>query len=462
MGEALPHLPQWKNRHWVIPIHKKGDRQSPANYRPISLTAIPCKILESLIRDKLLNHLLTLELLSKDQHGFRPRRSCTSQLLAVMEDWSCWAENGDCTDCIYLDYKKAFDSVPHQRLLVKLQAYGVADKLYTWINAFLTNRQQQVAVEGSKSPWARVTSGVPQGSVLGPLLFLIYVNDMPDVIRCPIKIFADDAKIYRQVTLDAGIEDLQSDIDAVIMWSDKWQMPFSESKCKSLHIGNKNRRHSYVMGDYSLEHSFLEKDLGIFMDYELKFRKQASAAAAKASQILAVIRRSFVKIDQDTLPLLYKSLVRPHLEYGNVIWGPFNQADKKLVENVQRRATKLIPDIHHLSYRRRLEVLNLPSLHYRRRRGDMVQVYQILNGGTDLPPETFFAPAGQGRTRGHRWKLSKPRAVSRVRRNAFSIRVINDWNALPSEVVDADNVQRFKAKLDTHWADLKYNSPDHF
>lgn len=332
-------------------------------------------------------------------------------------------------------------------------------KLLAWIEAFLTNRSQRVVVGGCHSDWAPVTSGVPQGSVLGPLLFLVFINDLPDAISCPMKVFADDTKICNQVSLDTSIEALQSDIDAAVKWSDKWQLPFNEGKCKVLHVGSANQGHTYQMRGTPLEHLLQEKDLGIKIDTELKFHKQATSAVSKASQMLAVIRRSFVKIDATTLPLLYKSLVRTHLEYGNIIWGPFNREDQKKVERVQRRATRLVKDIRHLPYPDRLKILKLPSLYYRRKRGDMIQVFQLLHGGVDMNPDKFLTPAVDGRTRGHPWKLNKPRAVTRVRRNAFSTRIVNEWNALPAAVVGAVSINQFKSRLDKHWESISYAIP---
>ena len=188
------------------------------------------------------------------------------------------------------------------------------------------------------------------------------------------------------------------------------------------------------MGGSPLASTSLEKDLGDHIDTALKFREHASSAVAKATQVLAVIRRSFALIDEVTLPMLYKSLVRPHLEYGNLIWGPFNRADQRLVERVQRRATRMVRNLRHKPYVERLRLLELPSLYYRRRRGDMIQTYQVFHGGIDLDPSAFFTRA-VGTTRGHPYKLQKHPATSRVRRLSFASRVVNDWNGLPSEVV---------------------------
>ena len=451
--------PDWK-RGTVIPIFKKGDRKLTSNYRPISLTSIPCKVLESVIRDQVMAHLMFTGQLSANQHGFRPKRSCTSQLLEVIEDWTEALEQGKPIDSLYLDFRKAFDSVPHQRLLSKLRSCGITGCAFNWIRAFLTDRQQQVVVGGSESPWSPVSSGVPQGSVLGPLLFLIFINDMPTVVSSTIKMFADDTKVYRPLGSDDDHENLQRDLDAITEWSDIWQLPFNDSKCKVLHVGSYNPEHSYTMRGVPLVKSHVERDLGIQVDTDLKFRKQAASAVAKGSQILSLIRRSFELLDRETLPLLYKTLVRPHLEYGCTIWGPFNRADQKAIERVQRRATKQIAEIRHEPYQERLRQLNLPSLYYRRRRGDMIKVYQIIHSDLDLLPESFFSTARDARTRGHQWKLSKEQAQTRVRRQCFSARVVNDWNALPVAVVTAPTLNQFKAQLDTHWASIRYYIPD--
>ena len=174
---------------------------------------------------------------------------------------------------------------------------------------------------------------------------------------------------------------------------------------------------------------------------------------------MAVMYRSFQLLDKSTLPILYKTLVRPHLEYCNIIWGPFNRADQQLVERVQRRATKMVPELRQLPYPQRLRALKLPSLYYRRRRGDMIAVYQLLHGGLDLDPQDFFDTALARDTRGHPWRLVKPRVVSRIRRNAFSVRVVNDWNSLPPEIVASETMNQFKNRLDSHWLRTAYTIP---
>ena len=183
------------------------------NYRPITLTSIIGKILESIIRDALLNHFNHHSLLNANQHGFVPKRSCTSQLLMVLEDWTRAIQRNSYSDVIYLDFSKAFDTVPHKQLLHKLLSYGVQGSLFMWITSFLSNRFQRVAVNNSYSDWKPVTSGVPQGSILGPLLFAIYVNDMPSVVSSKLFKFADDTKLYRTISSPLDIQTLQNDLD---------------------------------------------------------------------------------------------------------------------------------------------------------------------------------------------------------------------------------------------------------
>lgn len=449
----------WKQAQ-VVPIHKKGSKQDPGNYRPVSLTSVLCKVLEALIRDEVLQHLITYGLLSEDQHGFRPGRSCSTQLLATMDDWSRWLEDSTPLDVIYLDFRKAFDSVPHMRLLCKLKSYGISGKLYSWIESFLSERCQQVSIGGCCSSMVPVTSGVPQGSVLGPLLFLLYVNDLPEAVNCPVKLFADDTKLYSGIASESDALSMQADLDSLVQWSDSWQMPFNEDKCKVMHVGSANKAFSFHMKGDQLVSTQVERDLGVHVDSQLKFRQQAAAAIAKATQVLAVIRRSFTLINEDTLPLLFKSLVRPHLEYGNLLWGPFNRADQRAVERVQRRATRLVASIRHNDYQSRLRVLKLPSLYYRRRRGDMIHVYQLLHGGVDVEAAGILTLHTDRSTRGHSLKLCKPHAACRVRRNAFPVRVVNDWNGLPETVVQSPSVNAFKKRLDAHWVDQWYYIPD--
>ncbi|MES9884607.1 MAG: reverse transcriptase family protein, partial [Sedimenticola sp.] len=218
----------------ISPIFKKGSRSSPGNYRPVSVTSIPGKILESIIRDSMVTHLERNELIADEQHGFVKGKSCLTNLLETLDDVTSALDLGEGLDMIYLDYSKAFDSVPHKRLIYKLSKYGFGDKFVNWIRYFLMEREQTVSIRGHFSKPVEVLSGVPQGSVLGPLLFVLYVNDIPEIVYANVKMFADDTKLY---DLYDKCYSLQDDLDKLMIWSSEWLMKFNESKCKVMHIG---------------------------------------------------------------------------------------------------------------------------------------------------------------------------------------------------------------------------------
>ena len=445
-------------RATITAIFKKGMKSSPNNYRPVSLTSVISKIMESVLRDKILEHLIKHEILTDPQHGFVPDRDCMTQLLLCLDEWTEMIENNHVFDIIYTDFAKAFDSVAHQRLLVKLQNYGIEGNVLNWIRSFLCNREQCVRVNQETSSWTKVLSGIPQGSVRGPLLFVLFINDMPEVIKFNIcKLFADDCKLYGPVT-STGANLMKEDLANVEDWSEKWQLPFNVEKCKVMHIGSTNPKHEYYMNGHRLETSTCEKDLGVQIDHKFNFHVHTAAAIKKASQVLGLIKRTYITRDADTITTLYKSLVRPHLEYGNLIWGPNFKEDMKSVEKIQRRATKIIYNLKDTPYEDRLQILDLPSLYYRRKRGDMIQTYKIMNRLVRLKPTTLFEPARYSSTRGHKQKLCKKKATKTQRIKSFGIRVVNDWNNLPNNVIEAPSINIFKNRLDTFWVDKKFNT----
>lgn len=454
-------LPQiWKDAN-VTPLFKKGSKSNPGNYRPVSLTCILCKVLESIIRDKLVKHMLENNLLSKHQHGFISGRSSSTNLLTVLDAWTEALDNSTPIDAIYLDFAKAFDSVPHERLARKLKMYGVTGSALIWIQQFLSNRRQCVRVEDAFSSWKPVTSGIPQGSVLGPVLFVIFINDLPEVTESFVEMFADDTKIYMPLKNEADSAKLQQDIHNLTDWATKWQLRFNASKCKTLHLGNNNPQKSYVMKNEhdvltTLEKTELEKDLGINIDPSLKFSQHIEKQVNKANRILGLIRRSYQHLDKDSFKHLFTALVRPHLEYCNVAWAPRLVKDKKLIEGVLRRGSKCVPGLRELSYEDRLKTLNIPSMTYRRARGDMIEVYkythELYNVNQILQPNT------DNTRRGHNFKLQKRSCKTATRKNFFSYRIVNAWNSLPSHVVNAPTMNSFKSRLDKLWNEYKFTT----
>ena len=415
---------QWKQAN-VKALFKKGKRTLCSNYRPVSLTSIICKILEGVIRDSIMLFLEQFNLITCHQHGFRSGHSCTTQLLEMMEDFTDYYDERIPFDCVYLDFAKAFDRVPHQRLLTKLYNIGVRGKIFGWITDFLSSRKQRVVVNNSVSQWTSVVSGIPQGSVLGPILFTIFINDLPVDINSHVKIFADDTKIYNAANLSGVI---QADLVKLTEWSSKWLLPFNTDKCKVLHYGKTNVNVPYTMNNNILSTGASIKDLGVTFVDNLSFDDHISKITSTANSRLGIIRNTFHQIDCEGFLILYKSNVRPLLEFGMPVWSPFLRKHDKQIEQIQRRATKLIKGCEDLSYSGRLRKLKLPTLLYRRRRCDMLQVFRIVKNIDHISSDSMFN-FNIGITRkNHIYKMDKPRANCSIKKHSFSHRVINDWN----------------------------------
>lgn len=387
------------------------------------------------------------------------------QLLKVLDIWTERLEAGGQIDVVYTDFEKAFDRVPHKRLISKLESYGVNKDIIAWIAAFLYKRKQRVRINGVYSSWTEVISGVPQGSVLGPLLFVIYVNDLiHSCANSEVFLYADDSKIFKHITKEEDSQLLQRDINNVKLWLDKWLVTLNIKKCKTVSFGHhKNFDNTYFISHngelHSLEKVDIINDLGVTFDSRLKFDQHISTKIHKANSLLGLIRRNFSNLSIPAFLLLYKSLVRPHLEYANCVWSPYRKTYIKDIEKVQMRATKLVAQVKKLSYEERLKNLDLPTLKYRRLRGDMIEVYKMLHGIYDNSTTIGLPLSGTDCTRGHKFKLVKTHMHYDLRKYFFSNRVVNVWNSLPAEVVEATSVNSFKNNFDKFFAncDLKFN-----
>ena len=342
----------------ITPLYKgKGSKCQAVNYRPISLTSHIIKVFERVLRDKIVTFLEENCILSDNQHGFRKGRSCLSELLAHYEEILTNANNGEGTDTVYLDFAKAFDKVDHQLLLKKLQSIGIKGKLLNWLKAFLSNRKQEVVIDGFKSfVWA-VLSGVPQGSVLGPILFLIFINDIGTSLHdSKLKSFADDTKLSRNVSCQADAVKLQHDLNRVMEWSVANNMALNEEKFQFL-------KHNYnfdpnitklPFGHYNscyktldsilIECSSTVKDLGVTFSSDSTFNIHIANIVKKAKNQAAWILSVFKTRRKAEMMEFYKTYVRSHLEYCCPLWnpsGPSSLTSIKLLEGVQRTFTYL-------------------------------------------------------------------------------------------------------------------------
>ncbi|KAF7246285.1 DNA-dependent protein kinase catalytic subunit [Varanus komodoensis] len=321
--------------------------------------------------------------LTATQHGFRKNRSCQTNLVEFYDKVSRWLYGGDAVDVVYLDFSKAFDKVPHDILVEKLRSFGIHQSTVQWIRAWLTDRKQKETISGESSGWRPVTSGVPQGSVLGPILFNLFINDMKEGVNSLLIKFADDTKTGAVATTEEQVLQILKDLDRLWKWAGDNRMAFNVDKCKVLHLGHRNRCHKYRLGDKWLESSTCERDLGVLDDCRQNMSQQCDAVIKRANATLGCIARSVASRSREVLLPLYMTLVRPQLEYCVQVWAPHYRKDIARLESVQRRATRLVAGLQGMLYEVRLRELGLFSLEKRRLRGDMLVTYRDAESEAD-------------------------------------------------------------------------------
>lgn len=432
----------------ITPIYKGGNRSAMSNYRPVTLLPVISKVLERIVANRINKHLEDNCLLSVAQHGFRKNHSCVSNLLLTLDDWTQTVDKGDSIHACYLDMSKAFDRVNHNVLMQKLEQHGIKGNLLAWLSDYLTDRSVQVRVDGAVSNTIAVTSGVPQGSVLGPILFLLYTNDIPKLVICKIILFADDIKLWARIRSFDDCTLLQKDLDVLHNWSVENKLPFNFGKCRVINIG-KRFDFTYTLGSHQLAWTNEEKDLGVWISSSLKTSIQCNAVYKKTSQVLALLKRTFGRFTRETFPIIINTYIRPNMEYAVQAWSPWLQKDVTLLQRIYHRATKLVIGFQNMTYDERIAHLDLFDFYYRRIRGDLILTYKILNT-PNHPLQSLFQRGPNRVTRQHRFSLAVPNSRLNCRRYFFSVRVCFLWNSLPESVVSCSNISLFKIALDSH------------
>ena len=401
-----------------------------------------------------MDHLDLHKILHDSQHGFRKRRSCESQLIVTIHEIATKMAKNTQVDVILLDFAKAFDKVPHKRLLLKLDHYGIRGSTYQWIESFLSDRHQCVVTGGTTSTYADVRSGVPQGTVLGPLLFLLFINDLPDNVESSdARLFADDCILFRAISTLADAQALQDDLLKLESWESDWQMSFNASKCLVIRIAP-CKRMKKITFPYSLHQQVLKEEeaskyLGVTISNDLKWSRHVEMTATKANKTLGFIRRNFRQCTPKVKAAMYTTLVRPVLEYSNTAWSPNLRKDITLLEKTQRRAARFVTnnytDRTPGTISRILRDLGWESLEERRRKASLVMMFRIRQGLVEISRQ-YLTPA-DARTRGNR--IYQQRSMSSQHQHSFFPRTTTSWNALPDSITAADTLEQFKSLLGT-------------
>ena len=431
----------------IIPIHKSGDKTQTGNYRPVSLTPIIAKLFERVVKIGLERHINRYSIIADSQHGFQKNRSTSTNMVSF---WNQITNNIDKTASIsilYTDLSKAFDSVPHDLLIMKLKRCGIDGKTGAWIENFLNQRTQRVRIGAQLSETRTVLSEVPQGGVLSGILFSLYINDLPNCLNFgQISMYADDTKIFAPIKSNYDVVLFQDDINSLTSWCRKWKLKLNAGKCHLLQYNPRSEARKfepiYHIDDVPVDRKNSVKDLGVIIADDAKFHKQVNVACTRATREINRIRRSFSTRTPKFLAEMYKLYVRPHMEYCIELWNPVYEGDKMKMEKTQNRMTKLLRHGRVLTPAERNSVLGLTTHEERRKRGDMISTFKHIDN-----PDLFTLKL-DSRTRGNDKTVIARNYRHDVKRHSFNARVITDWNKLPNYVVNSQDVNSFKTNYD--------------
>ena len=442
----------WKEA-FITPIYKrKGNKNDPSMYRPVSLTSQLVKLLERIIRMYLVPFIELNLILPESQHGFRPNRSAVSQLLEQYENTIDAIGNGHNMDIVMLDYAKAFDKINISKLLYKLKSIGIGGEIGKWLGNFLIKRTQRIANEGHLSSESTVLSGVPQGTILGPILFLIYISDIGESLKISkMSSYADDSKVYSKIQSPEDSKNLQSDLNSIYKWTEENLMQFNSDKFEVLKIGtNQNLKNTKYKDpdDKDIKDITIAKDIGVYFNCKGDFSDHIKIKFSKAKQMAGYILRAFMLRTPAPMMLLFKSLVIPHLEYCCILWNPHLQKEIRKLEIVQRYFTARLEGMEDLGYYERLKKLKIYSLERRRDRYILIYIFKILMKQVPNPGISYKYSTRRGRV------LIPPTSNSKTTdliHHSFTRRAPRIFNAMPQSIRDLQldaSLDSIKCKID--------------
>jgi hypothetical protein len=456
----LGEVPQVWKKSFIIPIPKNGYSSNPADFRPISITCQTCRIMERLSAKHINLFFRLNNIIPPQQHGFQKKRSVNTQVLECVNDWTLALSQGKNVDAIYYDFAKAFDTVSLPKLLQKISHYGICGKLFKWLSSFLLGRTSRVRVGDDFSVEFPVKSGVPQGSCLGPLLFILYCAEISLIIRnCILSMFADDAKLYFVFPKKGTSFLLQIDSDIFVDWAKTWQLSLAINKCSVLHMGKDNPNSPYFINGTQLPISPSSvRDLGILVKNDLSFDDHIANVCRNANNCMFSVLRSIKCHDQFVLLRAFTTYVRPLLEFASSVFNPYLVYEIEALEKVQQDFTRILfyrcnPQLNAQSlpsYLERLSQLGIETLELRRLKADLTLTYKLLRGEMGNKDKLF--QMRESRTRGPPVKFVREAAPPghsqpNYRHHFFSNRMASLYHSLPEEVYEAKSIDSFKRRL---------------
>lgn len=445
-------------------MHKGGSGNDISNFRPISLTCTICKILEHIILKQITVFLEEKRILSPYQHGFRRGLSTITQLVELTHEVSQSIDNQKQTDLIFLDFAKAFDKVSHKKLLQKLEATLGNSTVLNWIKNYLTDRTQYVEFNDETSATTSVTSGVPQGCVLAPILFLLFINDLPTNIKEKIKLFADDCVLYREINSTEDHVALNSALQDVSCWCRKWQMSLNANKCTILSVSRKKTRSNflYTINDIPITRVNQHKYLGIIITEDLRWDAHISYVTSAALRRLFALRYRLRQAPPSLKLLAYTSLVRSLLEYGNIIWSPSTKQQITKLEGIQRKALRFIYNKyrHTDSPTKLIKKAGLLTLMNRTRLARAKFIHELIHGHLNIDVSAYLTFDQTRTTRQkHPMRLNEYSFNTNCFKYSFFPLATNEWNKLDPSISSTTELAKFLTLVENELCIMQTESP---